>query len=140
MNLALEKLTLEQWNEVSENAHLVCFNEHRPREVNTFDFALVTRNESELCTYATCIELDKASVYMQHGGAFPNVAKGVYTVKGYLMTMRYLKENYQRASTRIKNTNLPMLKMAMGAGFLINGIDSHPNGEVYLHLWNEFYQ
>jgi hypothetical protein len=68
------------------------------------------------------------------------VAKGVYTVKGYLMMMKFLRENYQRASTRIRNSNIPMLKLAMSAGFLVNGIDAHPNGETYLHLWNEFIQ
>lgn len=137
MNLIVERITLEQWNEIAEDAHLTCFNEIRKKEMNTFDFAIVTRNEKELCTYATCIEMDKDSVYMQHGGAFPNVARGVYTVKGYLMTLSLLKETYRRASTRIQNINIPMLKLALAAGFLVNGVDNF-DGEIFLHLRNEF--
>jgi hypothetical protein len=139
MNLQLERVTLEDWKVIAEDAHFYCFQENRPKDLNTFDYALIVRNDKELCAYATIIESDKESVYMQHGGAFPNIEKGVYTARAYFTILKELKNHYKRANTKIRNTNIPMLKLAFSAGFLVNGIDLS-RGEVFLHLVKEFYE
>lgn len=136
--MELQKLTLQEWNELSEVAHLICFNEKRAKEINTFDFCLFISEDDIPMAYATCIELDKKSVYMQHGGAMPSIAKSIDVTRGYKLMLSYLKENYQQASTRIKNDNIPMIKLALHHGFIINGLDCYSDGETYLHLINKF--
>lgn len=114
MNLYLEKVLPEKWAEVSQVTHRLSFGYERTPDMDRIDYALVVTNDNEPCCYATIIELDKESVYMQHGGAFPNVQKQVYTVKGYFMFINWLKEQYHSISTRILNTNVPMMKLRNG--------------------------
>jgi hypothetical protein len=135
----LEKVTLEQWNLIAEDAHRYCFGDYRPKEMNTFDFALVVRNESQICAYSTCLEVDKESIYMQHGGAFPNIEKVVYTLRAYELMLGALRAKYKMATTRILNKNIPMLKLAFRGGFIVNGIDMN-EGNVFLNLVNKFEQ
>lgn len=138
MKYSIEQFTLENWNKIAEDAHLVCFNEARPREMNTFDYAIAAINEKgTIAGYATIIEYDKYHAYMQHGGAFPDTPK--FHVPGtYGALVDWLSDRYECITTRIRNTNTPMLKLAMGVGFLINGIDSYPSeGTIYLHLAKE---
>ena len=117
---------------------MFCFKEHRPTEMNTFDFALFAENDDGTpSAYATCIEMDKESVYMQHGGAFPGSEKSLKAVGAYHRFLAYLREHYKRASTRVENINTPMLKLAMSAGFLINGLDCYGT-QIFLHLENDF--
>jgi hypothetical protein len=123
---------------MAEKAHAVCFNENRPKEMNTFDFALLaTDKDDNAIAYATCIEIDSESVYMQHGGAFPNAKKSMKAVNAYHRFIAFLREKFKRASTRIQNINIPMLKLAFSAGFIVNGCDCHGD-EIYLHLINNF--
>ncbi len=136
--MILKRFTLEQFNELAENAHLICFNEVRPRHLNRFNFALMVEDEAGVpLAYATCIETDAESIYMQHGGAFPSSSKGPLAVRAYHMMLKYLKEHYRQSSTIIRNTNIAMIKMAYSAGFVIHGIDYMEDG-IYLHLLNVF--
>lgn len=135
MNYYLEKISPEEWSKLSSAAHKISFSHERSPDVDRIDYALLVRNDSELCCYATIIELDKDSVYMQHGGSFPNAAKGVVSVKGYFMFTNWLKEHYQTISTRIFNKNHPMLKLALAADLDPVGMDVM-NGMVFLNcLW-----
>lgn len=106
--------------------------------MNTFDYALlVVRDKTPQC-YSTIIELDKYSAYMQHGGTFPSAEGKATTGRGYFKMVNYLREHYKRASTKIRNVNTPMIKLALAAGFVINGLDAHTDGKIFLHLLNEF--
>lgn len=134
--MTLHRVSLDEWNKLSESAHLAVFKERRPPWMNTFDYALFVEEASVPMTYATCIEFDSESVYMQHGGAFPPAEKSIKAYRGYQLIMEYLRKCYLRASTRIQNTNLKMLHMAMKEGFLINGVDLLEN-EVFVHLTNK---
>lgn len=136
--MILKRYTLDEFNQLAEDAHLICFKEARPRYVNTFHFALMVEDENGVpLSYSTCLELDKASVYMQHGGAFPSAEKGPLTVRSYHLMLNYLREHYERASTIIKNTNIAMIKLAYSAGFVIHGVDYMQDG-IFLHLLNDF--
>lgn len=136
--MTLKVLSLEQFKTLVEDAHLICFKEIRPRNFNTFNYAILVDNDQGVpMAYATCIELDKGTVYMQHGGAFPGSEKGPGAVRAYHMIMNYLRESYARASTIIKNTNIAMIKLAYSAGFIIHGVDYMEDG-IYLHLLNDF--
>lgn len=137
MNVSLKKLSLEEWKPFSRDAHRISFNHEREEDMDRIDYALVTYNDRELCCYATIIELDKNAAYMQHGGSFPSVAKGVYTVKGYFMFINWLKENYTSISTKIHNENIAMQKLAHSAGLRAVGA-YFDEGETFLtYLWKK---
>jgi len=127
----IKRFTLEEWNACAEEIHVYAFNEIRDSDMNTFDFALMALRDGEPMAYCTCIELDKMSAYMQHGGRLPGSEGTINTAKGYHLMVRYLKEHYKNISTRIRNTNRPMLKLALAVGFVTTGTDSY-GSEIYL--------
>jgi hypothetical protein len=134
----VEKWTSHQFKTIEHDAHLVCFGEVRPENLSRIDFALVVFNENnDICGYATCLEMDKETVYLQHGGVFPNYSKKHHVMFEYMRMVYWLKEYYQRAFTRVENTNIPYLKMALKAGFLIHGTYTF-KGKIYLEMTNEF--
>lgn len=136
--MILKKLSLDEWNIVGKEAHKLCFGEERPLEMNTFDFALMVVTEENFpLAYSTNILLDNRTVYMQHGGAFPFYHGNPKILRGYHMMIAFLKENYSRISTRICNKNIRMLKLAMSAGLIINGMDCIGN-DIFLNLsWSK---
>lgn len=120
---------------MSREAHKLCFNEDRPIELNTCDYALLVVNErNHPIAYSTVIEIDKNSAYMQHGGSFPEFAGTIKVARAYHLMIAFIKENYKRITTRIQNTNMAMLKLAMSAGLLVNGID-FISGDIFLNLF-----
>lgn len=135
--MILHKVGLTDFKNMAEQAHLICFNEIRPAGKNTFDFALFVESDEHLpMAYATCIEMDKGTLYMQHGGAFPQ-SHGVGAVRAYHKIMNFVREGYERASTIIKGDNIPMLKMALSQGFVPHGADVMSDG-FFIHLLNDF--
>lgn len=129
--MEIKRFTLDEWKTGAEAIHAYAFNELRDADINTFDFALMAIKDGEPMAYCTCIELDKLSCYMQHGGRLPGSEGTINTAKGYAFMIGYLKEHYHNIATRIRNNNIPMLKLAMSVGFLTTGIDTHKD-EVYL--------
>lgn len=136
--MTLKRYSLTEFSVLVESAHMVCFKEERPWYVNTFTFALMVEDDDGVpLAYCTCLEMDTASIYMQHGGAFPSAEKGPKTVRAYHKMIQYLRDNYERASTIIKNNNIAMIKLAYSAGFEIHGVDYMHDG-IFLHLLNDF--
>jgi len=111
----------DEWKKMSYNAHLTCFGEFRDPELDRIDYALLVVDDEAPLAYCTVREVDKATAYMQYGGAFPSLAK-YKVLSAYLLMMKHLAGNYIRGTTLIENTNLGMLKMAMKAGWLIKGL------------------
>jgi hypothetical protein len=132
--MRLETLSPVGWRELSKNAHLATFGVDRDPDQDRVNYALLVHNDKVPCSYATIIELDSKTAYMQHGGAFPSVAKTVHTVKSYVMMTDYLKSRYDIVSTKIQNKNLPMLKLALAAGLEINGLEISEGKDVFLIL------
>lgn len=132
--MKIEVLSSEEWADLSEDAHKLCFGEHRPSGFNTVDYALLVVDEyAKPVAYATIIEHDRYSAYMQHGGAFPESEKSIKTVRAYHMILHFLKHQYTRITTRIKNSNLSMLKLAFSGGLLVHGVDCI-GGDIFLGL------
>lgn len=118
---------------LAPDAHKIAFGELRPAAQNTFDFALVVADEDQVFAYATIIEMDAETAYMQHGGAMPNVKGTTGSKKAYAGMIAWLKARYKRITTRIENKNVAMLKFAMSEGLLINGCDLY-RSSVFVHL------
>lgn len=133
MTFRLEKVPPTEWNKLAEDAHLICFQERRPSSANTFDFALVCFDEKEIFSYATIVETDSETAYMQHGGAMPNIKSSIHVKRVYHETVSWLKERYKKITTRVKNTNVAMLKLAFSEGLLVQGVICYPEG-VFLQL------
>lgn len=131
--MRVERVEPSEWNKLAEQAHLICFKELRPARLNTFDYALVCCDDKEIFSYATIIEMDADTAYMQHGGAMPNCLGTTKVLKTYKALIDTLKANYKRISTRIQNTNVAMIKLALSQGLIVVGCDCYPDG-VFLHF------
>lgn len=122
--MRLQKLSLEEWNMLSKDAHRISFNEDRDPGMNTCDYALlVIDNDDQACAYMTCLEMDKKSVYMQHGGGLPSGRGTTKIARAYHLMIAYLKEHYAQITTRVRNRNVPMIKLSLSAGLIIKGLD-----------------
>ncbi len=133
--MKLEVYNSDQWKFHAENAHMAVFGEVRPAEMNRIDFALLTHKDNLPIAFCTCRELDDESVYMQYGGAFKPGSPSSFI--SYSMFIGTLKENYNRVTTLIQNTNIVMLKFAMKVGFRIIGIRNF-NNEIFCELLLDF--
>ncbi len=132
MKLYLEKLNPEEWSTLSQSAHKIVYGKDRSPDLDRIDFALLVRNDREPCGFATIDEVEKRSVYMQDGGAFPSTEKTLFAVKGYMMIINFLKEKYDFITTHISNKNLKMLRLALSAGFIVMGVEVH-KGQILLN-------
>ena len=139
VEVTAEKILPQHWLELEELSHQVCFGQFRPSSLNRHHFVIGGFVNKELSGYYTCLEMDSETVYIQHGGAFPNFEKTRFVLQGYQKMLEALSGDYKRAWTRIENTNRPMLKMAMQAGFLITGVYNYKN-KVLVELEMEFNQ
>ena len=132
--MKLQILPLEKWKELAENCHRLAFKEERPLDLITCDYAiLVTSNDDKIMGFATIIELTKKSAYMQHGATMPETQGTANTARLYHLVLAYLKDNYDRLTTRILNTNRSMLKLSLSADLIVHGIDCI-GGETFLNL------
>lgn len=133
-SLSLEILSPKDWATISENVHKYSFGTERQPDFDRISYALLVKKDDELAAYATVIELDKESCYMQHGGNFPEVKYGPLTLRSYLMMVNYLRERYKNVSTRVWNRNRAMLKLTWAGGFTVTGCEVNRSGQLYLVL------
>lgn len=116
---------------------MICFGENRPAHLNRHHFVMAAFIEKEVMGYTTCLEMDSETVYLQHGGAFPNYEKSLFVMQAYQAMLKELEKIYTRVWTRVKNTNIVMLKIALKMGFLITGIYQF-KGDTFVELHLEF--
>lgn len=128
------KFSAQDWQQYSENAHKIAFNEHKPRDWDRIDFALLVVDADKPAGYVTCREHDSHSVYWQFGGAFPGTKESIHAYRGYQAFVEWCRPRYQRVGTLIENTNTAMLKMAMKVGFRIVGVRNFKGSILLEHL------
>lgn len=122
MEINVFPVSLEEFNQIAEQVHRAVFQDERPASMNKFDYALLCETpQKELTAYATILEHDAESAYMQHGGALTK--NSLLTVKSYFLMIEWLKKKYPVITTRIFNDNIAMLNMAMRAGLRIHGVE-----------------
>lgn len=137
--MRIEVLSPAQWSEMSEDAHRIVFRKQKPSSFDRIDYALLCVDETNTpMGYLTAREMDHETVYWQFGGAFPPVEKSVHAWPIYLSFVEFEKiAQRKRIVTYIENTNLTYLKMAMKAGFRINGV-RYARGSVLVEHVLEF--
>ena len=132
--MKLQVLSLTEWKEVAVNCHRLAFKEERPADLITCDYAVVvTSDTDQIMGFATIIEITKTSAYMQHGAVLPETQGTIKTARLYHLILAFLKEQYERLTTRILNTNKAMLKLSLSADLIVHGIDCM-GGETFLNL------
>jgi hypothetical protein len=124
-------LTKDQWKAYSDTAHSLCFDETGFSEIETIDYALLVVKDEVPLMYATIRQHDAVTAYMSRGGAFPSVKGTALSYKAFEMILDYLKAVSVTITLRTLNTNSPMLKFAMKAGFVIEGI-SYSKKQIFL--------
>lgn len=129
---SVTKIPAFDWKMISKEAHLVTFGEYR-ENLDRIDFALMCSWEGRMGGYITVKEMDAETAYVQHGGVFPTFAKSVYVLGGYKKLLSTLKRDYKIVWTRVENKNIPMLKLALSQGFVVNGT-SLVKDKLYLEL------
>lgn len=139
MKLCVQKVGRGEWERhLAGHAHRAVFGEILPPEYDRIDFALVVAAIGDVgpVGYITCRELDAATVYLKHGGAFPPIKDTVLSYSAFLLALRWCRDNYKRITTLVENTNTVYLKMAMSAGLRVIGIRNF-EGLVLLELYTE---
>jgi len=132
-----ERIIPQHWHKLAELAHTICFGEFRPESLNRHHFIVGAFVKNDLAGYFTCLEMDSETVYVQHGAAFPNQEKSIHVLPGYLKMLESLSQDYKRVWTRIENKNVAMLRLAMKAGFLVQGVYTFKQ-KVFVELELEF--
>jgi RimJ/RimL family protein N-acetyltransferase len=121
VNIEIERIDGETWSqEYSDDWH-------------TADFALVSKVDGEPSGYVQCIEMNKSVIYWQFGGAREEFRKKLSVLPCYSKMIQWTAERYKRIETRIENNNLPMLHLAMKAGFRAVGTRT-VRGRIFLEL------
>lgn len=132
--MKITKVDKDMWAEVSGTFHEAVFGDKFDDGQERVDFGLLASTHADkLIGYATCREEDSRVVYMQYGGALPEARQTTNVWYAYNQLVKYLAERYPTITTRIENTNKPMIRMAMRVGFLITGVRMW-DGKVLLEL------
>lgn len=137
--MIVHKLSLDVWRSLAPEASLVVFGTRRPAEIDRIDYALMIerKDTGKPAGYATVQELGEGVAHIQFAGAFPETRATLHTVRGLMVGLTFLKEQYTAVNCRVENTNTPMLRLAMRVGFKIVGVRMH-EGRVLLDHTLEF--
>lgn len=118
------RVSSEEWRDkYAANARLSVFGEILNPDEERIDYALLVTQDKELVIYTTFKELSKVHVYMCFGGSFPNARGKSSLVRGaFLSMLEHSYKTYNEITFHTKNTNYPMQKLSMHAGFLVVGL------------------
>lgn len=132
--IEVQKLSKEEWSQMAESAHLICFDENRPAFMDRIDYALLNVVGDKPLNYCTVRELDAESVYWQYGGAFPNSKGTIHSARSYARNIKWsFEQGYKRITTYVKNTNTEMFRIQLKCGFRVIGM-RYFDGDLYLEL------
>lgn len=139
MALNVLRISRDEWKQYSASAHRAVFKAVKPAEFDRIDYALLCIDtvKDEPTGYVTVRELDHETVYWQFGGGFPWAQKSIWIARTYDALLNKQAEFAKRMTTRIENTNLPMLKLALSKGLIVFGVRTF-GGETLLELGKDF--
>jgi hypothetical protein len=129
------KITADEWNEISEETMEYAFDESCwGPQMNRVSYAILAQDDKSKVPYgfATIVELDAQTGYIQHGGTFPSSKGSAMGGRGFLKIIEHLRHRYYHVQMRVKNTNIAMLKLCLKAGFVTSGIQMDKFGVLYL--------
>jgi RimJ/RimL family protein N-acetyltransferase len=121
------------WDSVSSEAHKEVFGKNDLEGIEGVDYVLAVLEGESILGYVTVIEENKRVAYWQLGGILPENRAKPAMYRAYKMLIEWTLERYLKITTRIENTNTAMLRMAMKAGFVIQGVRVW-DGKILLEL------
>lgn len=125
------------WKEkYSEHFHVSTFGFFRDSKIESADMALVAFKDNVPFGYVQCIEISKNCLYWQLGGALEHFQGSIGALPAVMEGLQLSLRQYPRIETRVLNTNIRMLHMAMKMGFRIFGT-RFTEGEIYVELYIE---
>lgn len=135
--MEFKKLPKEHWALLARNSNIAVFGEQMDPKDERIDFTYVALEDDKMVGFVSCQERDADSLYIQYGGLVkPKQGQG-FGSEGFPNLLAMIASEYQRVGLLVENTNMPMLKMALGAGFLVIGMRNF-KGKVLLEMGKEF--
>lgn len=137
MNVSV--ITKEAWVGSSQMqfCYAQAFYDRRDPRLERPDFTLIVEDLNGICGFVTCIEIDSETLYWQFGGALHEIKKSLKVKAAYVALIKKSKDlGFKRIQTKIENTNVSMLKLALKFGFIVVGVFISRN-KVYLELNKE---
>jgi hypothetical protein len=120
----ISQLNGEQWGEVSEAFHQLVFSHQREKTTERVTGAFVDMDSTgRPFGFATYIELDDATVYLQFGGVIGPRQKTPKSYKRFVAFVEELQTKYEFIKTKVSSKNSLYIMMCLKAGFRINGVE-----------------
>ena len=136
--IQIHAIPKDHWVVLSESAHKAVFGEIRPADKNRVDFSLLATDENDTpLGYIAVQEVDAETVYWQFGGSFESMRGTILSYQACVCALEWTKSRYKRVWLRVRNDNLPMLKLAMKTGFRIVGV-KNCQGQILVEHELEF--
>jgi RimJ/RimL family protein N-acetyltransferase len=134
-------LTPREWAILAEEAHRLVFRHISRPEADRIDFAvLAVSPDIGPIGFATCRWFDDETIYLQYGGAAPEIRGTTLVLPLYLDILgriRQASEKCKRFTTLVENENIAYLRLAFKAGFRIIGTRTF-KGTILVELLWEF--
>lgn len=128
-HLPKEKMT-EQF---MENIHKNVFNESVPGHFFKFDECLIAEKDDCLLAYILIKETTTDTIDIAWGGTFKET-RGAWVKKAFQEAANLLLKHYKTVTFQTRNTNIPMLKLGLGAGFKIVGCLVLNQNELFVNF------
>lgn len=134
--MKIEFIDKTTWvKDFSEAAHLLTFRMLKPASWDRIDFAmLAVDDDGSYLGYAVCSERDSSTLFWQFGGLLPGSKSEGRAKEVMKCLLECARAKYTRLGFLVENDNLPMMKVAMDAGFRIVGLRSFKGFILLEHL------
>lgn len=133
--IQIAKLSKEEFDPIIEATHFSVFDDAVEGHFFRYDFALVTSVDSNPVSYIIAQEKSPDTVELSYGGTVYS-ERGSKSMESFLMVYNELAKTYTNAIFQVLNTNVKMLKLAIGSGALITGTSLNNEGKTYV-LFNK---
>lgn len=134
--------TRAEWIEKYRDIAYTQVFEKDPSDIHAsfFDMAFVVlddRTESPVIFF-TIKQMNEHSIYIEHGGSFPDFRGSVYVKSAFKLGLNNLKEAGAKSVTlSTKTDNVAMQKLALSVGFIPFGLHGNDKG-LFLDYGLEF--
>lgn len=115
-----------------EDLHLSVFGESLPGEYFRFDLCLIAKNDNEdIVSYALVREINSETVELAWGGTSKEM-RGIASKIAMDMFTEACLKYYPFVMFQTWNKNIPMIRLGLLNGYLITGLRTANNGDLYI--------
>jgi hypothetical protein len=124
-----EKIT----EEFMENIHKNVFRETVPGHFFKFDECLIAEKDNSLLGYILIKEITTQMIDIAWGGTMKET-RGTWVLKAFRDSCELLLKHYKVVTFQTRNTNVPMIKLGLSAGFSIVGCVVVNNDGLFINF------